>query len=270
MARLAEDTTLPGDSTSDAFKALPRYEWTPGARRAARRCSCHHPLGEDLTLAGPASADLWIRSSTPEADIGVTLSEVRPDGKEVYIQSGVLRGSMRELGARRRRAVGRTHRLRGGRRTDAGRRVHRGPRGDLPVRARAPRRVHGSGSRCTLPAGTDHAGRTYSPTARKAPPSTWATARPRRHGWCCLSRGRSRATRRAAAMPRSAGPAVPRLRGVHQHARALITDCVRAGINPRSSCPWFAGSAALATRRGLRRPPPQRRTPCGRPWRCGP
>jgi hypothetical protein len=53
------------------------------------------PLQEDLALAGSASADLWISSSTPEADIGVTLSEVRPDGKEVFIQAGVLRGSMR-------------------------------------------------------------------------------------------------------------------------------------------------------------------------------
>jgi predicted acyl esterase len=54
------------------------------------------PLTEDLVLAGPASADLWIRSSTPQADIGVTLSEVRPDGKETFIQAGVLRGSMRK------------------------------------------------------------------------------------------------------------------------------------------------------------------------------
>ena len=37
----------------------------------------------------------WIRSSYQEADLGVTLSEVRPDGSETYIQSGVLRGTHR-------------------------------------------------------------------------------------------------------------------------------------------------------------------------------
>lgn len=94
---LAASVTLPGDSTSDAFKALPRYEWNQEPDGSAA-VFLSPPLQEDLTLDGGASADLWIRSSTPEADIGVTLSEVRPDGKETYIQSGVLRGSMRKPG----------------------------------------------------------------------------------------------------------------------------------------------------------------------------
>jgi predicted acyl esterase len=53
------------------------------------------PLTEDRALIGSASADLWVRSSYQEADLGVTLSEVRPDGSETYIQSGVLRGTHR-------------------------------------------------------------------------------------------------------------------------------------------------------------------------------
>jgi predicted acyl esterase len=93
-ASLAKKVTLPGDKVDDAFTALPAYVWDQEpAGSAAVFLSA--PLEDDLALAGPASADLWIRSSTPEADIGVTLSEVRPDGKEVFIQAGVLRGSMR-------------------------------------------------------------------------------------------------------------------------------------------------------------------------------
>lgn len=94
-ADLAGKVTLPGDNVDDAFKALPGYDWSQEPDGSAT-VFVSPPLEEDLALAGPASADLWIRSSTPEADIGVTLSEVRPDGKDVFIQAGVLRGSMRE------------------------------------------------------------------------------------------------------------------------------------------------------------------------------
>jgi hypothetical protein len=55
------------------------------------------PLTRDVVLAGTASADLWIRTDAADADLGVTLSEVRPDGKETYIQSGFLRASMRKV-----------------------------------------------------------------------------------------------------------------------------------------------------------------------------
>ncbi len=93
---LAQTVTLPG-GPGDAFDALPEYEWNQEPDGSAA-VFVSEPLAEDLTLAGSASADLFIRSSAEEADIGVTLSEVRPDGQEVYIQSGVLRGSHRALG----------------------------------------------------------------------------------------------------------------------------------------------------------------------------
>jgi uncharacterized protein len=49
------------------------------------------------TFAGSASADLWVASNTTDTDLEVTLSEVRLDGSEVYIQSGWLRASRRAL-----------------------------------------------------------------------------------------------------------------------------------------------------------------------------
>jgi uncharacterized protein len=58
-------------------------------------------LSQDVVMVGPASADLWIRSSVGEADLEVNISEVRPDGQEMYIQTGWLRASERALDTRR-------------------------------------------------------------------------------------------------------------------------------------------------------------------------
>ncbi|MGH7897403.1 MAG: CocE/NonD family hydrolase [Candidatus Binatia bacterium] len=53
------------------------------------------PLGADRVLLGSASLDLWISSTAPDTDFEVTLSEVRPDGKEMFVQQGWLRASHR-------------------------------------------------------------------------------------------------------------------------------------------------------------------------------
>lgn len=81
---------------NDPFRADAEYDWRHEPEGAAS-VFVSEPLTADEVLIGSASADLWIRSSHREADLGVTLSEVRPDGKEVYIQSGTLRASMRKL-----------------------------------------------------------------------------------------------------------------------------------------------------------------------------
>ncbi len=49
------------------------------------------PFEEDVVLTGPGIAELWLKSSVSEMDVQVTLTEVRPDGQELYIQSGWLR-----------------------------------------------------------------------------------------------------------------------------------------------------------------------------------
>jgi hypothetical protein len=41
--------------------------------------------------------DLWVRSSTPDVDLQATISEVRPDGNETFVQNGWLRASERAL-----------------------------------------------------------------------------------------------------------------------------------------------------------------------------
>ena len=44
-----------------------------------------------------ASADLWITATSPNVDLQVTLTEIRPDGQEVYVQQGWLRAKQRAL-----------------------------------------------------------------------------------------------------------------------------------------------------------------------------
>lgn len=58
------------------------------------------PLTSDVTALGSASADLWVASSAPDTDLQVTLTEVRPDGQEAFVQQGWLRASHRALDRR--------------------------------------------------------------------------------------------------------------------------------------------------------------------------
>ncbi|MBW2448391.1 MAG: CocE/NonD family hydrolase, partial [Deltaproteobacteria bacterium] len=82
---------------NDAFeRALPDITWEPWqAGRQAVWLSA--PLGDDLVYLGHASADLYVQSTSDDADLEVMVSEVRPDGQEVYVTSGWLRASRREL-----------------------------------------------------------------------------------------------------------------------------------------------------------------------------
>lgn len=88
------EQTLPGTGQSDSWRVLPPYDWRPLLGETAVGYATA-PLDADVTIAGPSSIDLWLRSSAPDTDLQVTLSEVRPDGKETYVQSGWLRASHR-------------------------------------------------------------------------------------------------------------------------------------------------------------------------------
>ncbi len=55
------------------------------------------PLSSDAVVAGPSALDLWLSSTTTDPDIQVTVTEVRPDGQEVYVQRGWLAASARML-----------------------------------------------------------------------------------------------------------------------------------------------------------------------------
>jgi hypothetical protein len=82
----------------DIMDLLPGFEWKQPPEGFAVVFESA-PVSADLVMLGTGSVDLWIRSPVDDADIEVTLSEVRPDGKEMFIQSGWLRASLRKLAA---------------------------------------------------------------------------------------------------------------------------------------------------------------------------
>ncbi|MDO7835444.1 CocE/NonD family hydrolase [Sphingobium sp. HBC34] len=53
------------------------------------------PLEETLMAYGSGSADLWVSATATDVDLQVTLTEVRPDGQEMFVQRGWLRVSNR-------------------------------------------------------------------------------------------------------------------------------------------------------------------------------
>src|SRR5438067_12278713 len=55
------------------------------------------PLQTDTTVFGAGAVYVWVRSSTPDVDLLATISEVRPDGKETFLQNGYMRASIRML-----------------------------------------------------------------------------------------------------------------------------------------------------------------------------
>ena len=83
--------------SSDAiWGANPTYDWRPLPLGDA--LAFDGPvLDHDVTMAGTGSVDLWLRSTAADTDLEVTLTELRPDGQERYVQSGWLRASHRKL-----------------------------------------------------------------------------------------------------------------------------------------------------------------------------
>jgi len=48
-------------------------------------------------VIGGGAAQVWLKSSTRDVDLQVTVSEVRPDGNETFVQNGWMRASERKL-----------------------------------------------------------------------------------------------------------------------------------------------------------------------------
>ena len=90
------DTTIADSSQSATWVKLPDFVWKPPAAGTALSYETT-PLVNDVTVIGNASVDLWLKSSAPDADIQITITEVRPDGKEFFVQNGWLRASDRAL-----------------------------------------------------------------------------------------------------------------------------------------------------------------------------
>ena len=89
-------------STGDngLWMATPTYHWTPPPRHTGLSY-VSPPLKSNTVVIGPGAVHLWVRSSTPNADFQATISEVRPDGKETFVQNGWQRGNERKLDRRK-------------------------------------------------------------------------------------------------------------------------------------------------------------------------
>ncbi|MHB8241889.1 MAG: CocE/NonD family hydrolase [Solirubrobacteraceae bacterium] len=73
-----------------------KWNWVqPPAGSAVSYVSA--PLSADTTAIGGGAVSLWVQSSTPDVDLQATVSEVRPDGNETFVQNGWIRASERKL-----------------------------------------------------------------------------------------------------------------------------------------------------------------------------
>lgn len=81
---------------SGEWDLLPDYDW-PLPEQGRGIVFDSAALTEDMVMVGHGSVDLWIQSSADDADLEVTISELRPDGQEMYVQSGWQRASLRAL-----------------------------------------------------------------------------------------------------------------------------------------------------------------------------
>jgi predicted acyl esterase len=94
-ARPATDFT--GDTGSGGlWQATPGYKWSQNpAGKALSYVTA--PLSSDTAIIGAGRLQAWIKASVPSVDLQATVTEIRPDGKETYVQSGWLRSSLRKL-----------------------------------------------------------------------------------------------------------------------------------------------------------------------------
>jgi uncharacterized protein len=92
-------TDFTGDTAAGdggLWTATPPYKWAqdpPGTAVSYVTA----PLTENTAVIGAGAVHAWVKSSKRNVDLQVTISEVRPDGKETFVQGGWLRSSFRKL-----------------------------------------------------------------------------------------------------------------------------------------------------------------------------
>jgi uncharacterized protein len=87
-----------GTGAGGLWGVASQWQWNwvqPPAGSAVSYVSA--PLTSDTTAIGGGAVNLWVKSSTPDVDLQATVSEVRPDGNETFVQDGWIRASERKL-----------------------------------------------------------------------------------------------------------------------------------------------------------------------------
>jgi predicted acyl esterase len=93
---LTDFTGDTGSGDGGLWTATPNYQWTQDPNRSAVAYATP-PLSQDTAVVGGGAVNVWVRSSTPNVDLQATISEVRPDGKETFVQNGWIRTKARKL-----------------------------------------------------------------------------------------------------------------------------------------------------------------------------
>jgi predicted acyl esterase len=96
-------TDFTGDTSAGSgglWTATPPYRWSQDPPGSALSY-VSRPLRAATTVVGAGAVHVWIRSSKPNVDLQATISEVRPDGRETFVQGGWLRGNERKLDRRK-------------------------------------------------------------------------------------------------------------------------------------------------------------------------
>jgi predicted acyl esterase len=87
-----------GSAENGLWTETPDYHWEqspPGSAVSYLTA----PLAANTTVIGGGAVNVWVKSSTPNVDLQATVSEVRPDGKETFVQNGWVRANERKLDA---------------------------------------------------------------------------------------------------------------------------------------------------------------------------
>ena len=88
--------TIDSSDQGDVWKANAPWNWRQlDAGKALSYAT--DALSDTVVMIGSGSVDLWLQSTAKDTDLQVTLTEIRPDGQEVYVQNGWLRASERKL-----------------------------------------------------------------------------------------------------------------------------------------------------------------------------
>jgi predicted acyl esterase len=93
-------------------KALPATDYTGSSSAIWRPHPAYHwrqipkgtglgwitkPMKRTKVVVGGGSLDVWVKTRAKDVDLEATVSDVRPGGREVYVQTGWLRASHRRL-----------------------------------------------------------------------------------------------------------------------------------------------------------------------------
>jgi predicted acyl esterase len=94
-------TDFTGDTAAGPgglWTATPPYRWAQSPAGSAVSYLSKR-LQANTVVIGAGAVHLWLRSTKPNVDLQATVTEVRPDGKETFVQGGWLRGNERKLDA---------------------------------------------------------------------------------------------------------------------------------------------------------------------------